>query len=438
MSSADTTVLRTVEENVIGVTPTAMCAVGQLAATANPANSDTVTIDAKTYTFQTTLTNVDGNVQIGSTMLQTLQNLMKAINLTGAGGIDYAAAMTVHPTVTAVAVEVETLFVRAKTGGTAGNAIASTEASTVLSWGGATLSGGAVGPAMTQLRFTGESLKSQIENTRSAEITPSRADSDLVQTAVSGTGDINIELSYASFAEQLAAALCSYWRKSTGDTLVLRNGAHRRSFTIQKHFQDLQTKNYHNFRGSCFEGFTLTMEIGKIVTGALNVMSFGLDPATGVADTQFANATLVAAPSTTPLNAIANLQDFTVDGVPYSGCISKLTLEVKNNLRARQCLGSVTPTDMKLGGIEVTGSMEFYFNEGATFEKFVDGTEFDFSFVLEDVAGNQYTFALERCKFETGEVVAGGKNSDVMFVSKYRGLYDATTDRVIQITADPA
>lgn len=438
MSSADTVVLRTIEEYVIGTTPTAMAASGQLIATANPANSDTVTIDGKTYTLQTTLTNVDGNVQLGATMLATLQNLMKAINLTGAAGVDYAAAMTLHATVTAVAVEVETLFVRAKTGGTAGNALATTEASTVLSWVAATLLGGLAGPTMSQLRFTGESLKSQIENTRSAEITPSRADADLVQTALSGSGDINIELSYSSFAEQLAAAMCSYWRDGAGDTLVLRNGSHRRSFTIQKHFQDLLTKQYHNFRGCCYEGFSLTMEIGKIVTGALNVMSFGLNPSTGVASGQFAGATLVAAPTTTPLNAIANLQDFTIAGVPYTGCISKLTLELKNNLRARQCLGSLTPTNMVLGSIEITGSMEFYFDEGTTFESFVAGTEFDMGFVLEDVDGNKYTIAFERCKFETGEVVAGGKNSDVMFVSKYRGLYDATTDRVIQITADPA
>lgn len=93
---------------------------------------------------------------------------------------------------------------------------------------------------------------------------------------------------------------------------------------------------------------------------------------------------------------------------------------------------------MKLGTIEVTGDMEFYFNEGSNYAKFVAGTEFDFSFALEDSAGNRNTFTLPRCKFETGEVVAGGKNTDVMFTAKWRGLYDSVSGRVMQLTATPA
>lgn len=437
MSSADLVVLRSIEEDSIGVTPAATCATGRLLATTNPANADTVTIDSKVYTLQTTLVNADGNVKLGATLAETLKNLLKAINLTGTGGVEYAAATTLHPTVTAVADEIDTLFVRAKTGGTAGNALTTTEASTAMAWGAGTLSGGTTGPVLKQVRFTGESLKSAIENTRSAEITPTRTDADLIPTAITGSGDINIELSYDSFADYFAAALCSYWRTS-GTNLVLQNGARRRSFTVQKHFQDMTPEQYHNFRGVCIEGFNLQMEIGKIVAGAFNTMSFGLNPSTGVTTSQLASASFIAANGNTPMNAIANFSNFTIDGVPYSGCISKLTMEVKNNLRSRQCLGSATASDMRLGTIEITGQMDMYFNEGTNFAKFVAGTAFDFSFVMTDVAGNAYTFQFERAKFETGEVLAGGKNTDVMFTGKYRGLYDTVSGRVIQMTANPA
>jgi len=293
-------------------------------------------------------------------------------------------------------------------------------------------------PALKQVRYTGESLNFNIENTKSAEITPQRVETDLVQTAASGGGDINFELSYGTFKDWIEAVLCSTWAPGAGDTEVLTNGTTLATYTIQKHFQDMDVPQFHNYRGCAIEGMSLKMEIGKIVEGSFTIMSFGLDTTTGVATSQIAGATFPAVSTTTPMNAVTNLQDFTIDGVPYSGCISSLALQIKNNIRAIQCLGSLAPTNMKLGTIEVTGDMEFYFNEGANFQKFVQGTEFDFSFALQDAAGNKYTFVLDRCKFETGEVVAGGKNSDVMFSAKWRGLYDPVNGRVFQLTADPA
>lgn len=437
MSSADQSILRIMEEATLGVVPISTFATGRLKGAANVADTETVTIDSKTYTFQTTLTNTDGNVQIGATLLDSLTNLMKAINLTGTGGVEYAALTTLHPTVTALSVAVDTLIVRAKTGGTGGNALATTETSTVLAWTGTTLSGGAAGPTLKQVRFTGESIKPNIENVKSAEITPTRTDIDMVQAAVSAGGDINFELSYGSFDDLLAAALCSYWRPGSGDTSVLQNGQDRRSFVIQKHFQDLNPNQFHNYRGCCVEGFSLNMEIGKIVTGAFNISAFGLDTA-GITTSQYASAVLVPANTLTPLNAIGNFQNFVIDAVPYSGCITKLSIEVKNNIRARQCLGSALRSDMRLGTLEITGSLDFYFNEPGNFAKYIAGTEFDFAFTLTDAAGNALTFVIERAKFESGDVVIGGKNTDQMFTAKYRGLYDSATGRVIQVIANPA
>lgn len=440
MSSADLTVLRFIEESVIGVTPdNSVKALGTLTATVNFANAETVTIGTKVYTFQTTLTNVDGNVDIGATLTASLLNLLRAINNSGGTpGVDYAASTEAHTSVMAISSNATTLVVRALTGGTAGNAIATTEVCVNAAWGAATLASGANSTltAWKQLRFTGESLNFNIENTKTAEIRPDRTETDLIQTSASGGGDVNFELSYTSFRDWLQAVLCSTWAGSGTETL--ENGILLRTYTVQKHFQDMTPQQYHMYRGTAVEGLNLNMEIGKIVDGSWNLMSFGIDPDTGITDAQIGGSTFPAVSTTSPMNAVTNLQDFTVDGVPYSGCISSLKLQIKNNIRAIQCLGSLTARNMKLGTIEFTGDMEFYFNEGSNYRKFVKGTEFDFSFALEDNAGNRYTFELPRCKFESGEVVAGGKNTDVMFSAKWRGLYDATSDRVMQLTATPA
>ena len=94
--------------------------------TAGVAN-DTYTIDSKVYTFEETLTNVDGNVFIGGSLAQAKLNLVAAINLTGAAGTDYATLMTAHPTVDVAAFIVDDVILTARTAGGAGDLIATTE-----------------------------------------------------------------------------------------------------------------------------------------------------------------------------------------------------------------------------------------------------------------------------------------------------------------------
>jgi hypothetical protein len=64
-----------------------------------PADTNTVTINGKTYTFQAVLTNVDGNVYRGASAAEAQRNLMFAINLGPGAGTLYANATTLNPDV---------------------------------------------------------------------------------------------------------------------------------------------------------------------------------------------------------------------------------------------------------------------------------------------------------------------------------------------------
>jgi len=434
MASSDTTVLRYALETVKGVTPdNSVKATGTLTGSANFANSETVTINGKVYTFESALTNVDGHVKVAASLALSLVNLQNAINLNGAGvpGTDYATATTEHPTVEAPATTATTLTARAKGSGTAGNALTTTEAAANAAWGAATLTGGAnaTGLTLKHIRYTGESINFNIENTKSAEITPSRVETDLIQTSAEASGDINAELSYGTFDDFIEAVMCGTW---TAD--VLENGTILRSFLVQKHFTDMDIQQYHNYNGMSLEGWDLKMEIGKIVESTFSFMGFGNTPTEG----QIGGATIGDPTDTQPMNAVTNVQDFIVDSVPYGGCINSLGLNLKNNIRAIQCLGSLAARDTKLGTLEVSGDMDLYFSDGSMYERFIQGLEFPFSFRLEDNDGNSYSIAIPRAKFESAEVVSGGKNSDVMLSGKWRGLLDGTSGNVIEITRDPA
>lgn len=102
--------------------------------TGNPSNTQTVTVGGKTYTFQDTLTNVDGNVQIDASYLVTITNLQRAITLQGTPGTDYATLMTVNAQVTAGMQSNSSILVVALQAGTGGNAIACTETCANATW----------------------------------------------------------------------------------------------------------------------------------------------------------------------------------------------------------------------------------------------------------------------------------------------------------------
>ena len=440
MASADLTAISYIAESTAGITPNdGIAASATLTFAGQPSNNDTVTINGVVYTFQTTLTNVANNVKISTVnVADTIVNLRNAINRGAGAGSRYAAATVHHPDVKASSTST-TIVATALFPGTSGNVFTKAESGSNTSWdaggGGTTFSGGTDSTITVwkQLRYTGESLNFNIENTSSAEIRPDRVQADLVQTSASGGGDTNVELSYSSYDDFLEAALCGTW---TADEL--QNGATRRFFTVRKHFQDMTPQQYHLYRGTAVEGFNFTMELGAIVNGAFSLVSFGIDPLTGIMTAGYDGESTTAAPATVPLNAVTNFQDFMIDGVPYSGCISRLSLTLANNIRTIQCLGSLTAKDMRLGRIEITGEAEFYFNDASVYDKFVKGTELDLNFALEDAIGNRLTFDLPRVKFETGEVVAGGQNTDVMVSTSYRALYSPGDAYVMKLTRSAA
>lgn len=113
-----------------------------LTLTGDPIDTETVTLDAKAYIFQDTLTDVDGNVLIGATASDSIDNLIAAITLGAGVGTLYATATTIHPTVTAAIGAGDTMGVTVIVGGVSGNALATTETLTNGSFGDTTFSGG--------------------------------------------------------------------------------------------------------------------------------------------------------------------------------------------------------------------------------------------------------------------------------------------------------
>lgn len=140
----------TADVQVAGITP-AVAAKGVYTASAL-ADADTVVIGGVTYTFDSTLAATPNHVHRTGVLATDLANLAKAINDSGVEGTDYGAGTVAHATVSAVS-GASTLTATAKTGGTAGNAIATTDTATGGAWGAATLTGGAAEDATNEGKF---------------------------------------------------------------------------------------------------------------------------------------------------------------------------------------------------------------------------------------------------------------------------------------------
>ncbi len=144
-----------------------------LTVTGNAVAAETVTIGAVTYTWRTSVAATANEVLVGASASASLDNLKSAINLDGTAV--YGTATVVHPTVRAGTKTATTLFLIAKTGGTGGNSLASTETMTNASFGGATFSGGAAVTTTNPFRFApsvpGKWLVTVSDGTLTASVT---------------------------------------------------------------------------------------------------------------------------------------------------------------------------------------------------------------------------------------------------------------------------
>ena len=125
---------------------TGVAATGVLTSdTTNVTDGDTVTIGTTVYRFKTIMLAAYDVQRDATSADVSLGNLVAAINGTGAGGNQYYDGTLPHPLVTASAVVSHATTITAIAVSQSGNAIATTETSSHLSFGGSTLANGSGG-----------------------------------------------------------------------------------------------------------------------------------------------------------------------------------------------------------------------------------------------------------------------------------------------------
>lgn len=277
-------------------------------------------------------------------------------------------------------------------------------------------------PMFAKMRITSESIVSEFTNTQSEELRSDRARADSVRVGSAVSGDIQFELSAKSFDGIIQAALCGIWTYPSAGKSIVKNGVYKPSFVIQKNFTDADSALRHNFYGVRIDQLSLTLTPGEIVTGSVSVMG----KVGELVSTAFDGQSDFPYESTSPMNAANNVQSITLDGAS-SDWLNSLTINVANNLRALNAIGSLGPVAINYGVMDITGDISIYFQNSTTYNKFVNNTAIALIATIQDADNNYYKITIPRLKLETADITAGGLDQDLTIDATYRAMYDPIT-----------
>jgi len=282
-------------------------------------------------------------------------------------------------------------------------------------------------PAFNVLRATQSTLRPNKNTVQSEEIRADRNVADLIKTGESVSGELAGELSYGSWDDLLAAALCSDWT-----TNVLKNGVAQKFFTLEETYELGATNVFSRFTGCMLDRLQMSIVARQIVTLRATVMgrANALDDAiiTGATYNAANTNAVQAAPSGV---AALSLSD---GGGAIAAKIRSINLDIANNLRERPVIDSLYSEEMGKGRHVVTGTIEAYFQSKDLMQKVLDHGTGVLSMTLGTVTAEKYTILLPKIRFGEGAIGQRDNNSDVMQTIPFQAIYDTAEACSIKIT----
>jgi hypothetical protein len=280
-------------------------------------------------------------------------------------------------------------------------------------------------PAFQLLPITGGMPEFNYTTEMSDTMRSDRQTTDLIVTDAEVTGAVSFELSYAAWKPFLTEVL----RPDAAGPPVENGVAAPTTYTFLKRIVDGATTYYFYYTGCVVKSISLDLSSKAKITGTLNL----LGRAENATTTMVTGSTFLDVPAGTIMNTSTNIDNLTLDSA--AACATSVSLNIENNSEGLSCLGTLGHGDIYDMGIDVTASVETYFEDLARYQLFKDSTGFAFAFGLEDADGNTIQFAMPHCKWESLSVPIGGRNQYVMLPGDLRALRNPTgTNKTIGIT----
>jgi len=289
-------------------------------------------------------------------------------------------------------------------------------------------------PAFNELRFTGETLVGEKQTVVSEEIRPDGNVADVTKVGFQAAGGISFEMSYSTFDDLLESVLTGTWAT---DTLV--NARDRKSFTLEKTFETGGTDVFRRYLGCIIGSLSLDITAKQIIKGQMSVLGRSYDAANAI----IAGATYVPANTLSVMNAAADFASLDIGGTSPEITIKRLQLDITNNLRAQDKVGTDALAGIGLGQVVVTGVIDAYVEDIQILDLIDDHTASSLIFTIGSVTNEKYTFDIPKLYLIAGDALTPGNNQDVMISMNFQGVYSnlgpsPLDDHTIDITRNVA
>lgn len=284
--------------------------------------------------------------------------------------------------------------------------------------------GGTLDPAVAwiPLRLITNGLGQSVEELESDEMLPGRHMAESRSGVSSVAGDLEAELTYGTFDMLLEAAFHGTWTAN-----VLKTGSTRRKFAILKHNEDIG--RWLIYRG-CEVG---TVAIDCPLQGKIGV-TFSMIGTKEEAYVFDGVTESIAAPTATVM--MTTFEGSLFEGGTGLNHATALNLSLDNGMEAIYRLFSRDAYDIKLGRINVSGSLSAYIEDNRLKDKYLGETKTPLVVTLTD-GENSYQISMTQTKLTTSSEEGSGDDPIIQSYD-FRAFNDQAVDTEITITRIPA
>ena len=209
---------------------------------------------------------------------------------------------------------------------------------------------------------------------------------------------------------------------------MVRNGTTKKSLVWERQYLDISKYMYVN--GIRLDKCAIEVNSKQIVTASFSV--FG-KKAPSSATSVVGGGSITAANSNEPMTATGNVSAINEGGAVITVAAKNIKVNVSNNLRYKDQIGSKYAADVGYGTFEVTGTFTLYFEDLVAYQKFENHTASSLSWKMTDDSGNVVVISIPRLFYTKASIPAPGENQDIMLPMEFRGVRDSTLGCTMQI-----
>jgi len=280
-------------------------------------------------------------------------------------------------------------------------------------------------PTWKPIPHTGTTLNMSKDAVESEKLRGDRQIEDFRHGNKTIGGDISCELEYEAFDDLLEAVMCGSW-----DTDTLKSGTTRRSFTLEREFNDLATPEYHRHTGCEFNSMAVSVAPNQMATATFSIVGKDLSVDTA----EVSGSTYSSDVGNTPFDSFTGS---ITEGGSSIATVTAIEFTIENGIEPLFSVGSDTTNRPSIGKSRVTGSLTTYFDSKALYEKFLNEAESEIVLTLTDVDGNDYQFDIPRVKYNTGQPDVSGEGA-VTISMDFVALYNDADGSQLVITRTDA